>query len=56
MCFSNKKTVNELMSVTKSCILKYAKRKTKDILQIFFFLIWYLKLENGMLKMLRQYI
>ena len=28
ICFSNKETINELMSVKKSCILKYVKRKT----------------------------
>ena len=51
ICFANKKAVNELMSVKKSCILKYIKRKTGQF-AIFFFLDlvfktrkWYV--ENG---------
>ena len=45
------------MSVKKSCIFKYVKRKTKDNLHLILDLvfgsgiwIWYLKLENGILN------
>ena len=37
------------MSVKKSCILKYVKKKEKGQF-VDFFLIWYLKLGKGMLK------
>ena len=57
MWFSNEEIINELMSVKKSCILKYVKRKTKDNLHLILDLvfgsgiwIWYLKLENGILN------
>ena len=52
ICFSNKETINKVMSVKKSCILKcvkYVKRRSKDSLKIF--LIWYLKPENGTLNL-----
>ena len=57
MWFSNEEIINELMSVKKSCIFKYVKRKTKDNLHLILDLvfgsgiwIWYLKLENGILN------
>ena len=57
MWFSNEEIINELMSVKKSCIFKYLKRKTKDNLHLILDLvfgsgiwIWYLKLENGILN------
>ena len=53
----NKQTMNELMSVKKPCILKYVKRKTKaNFADFFFFLIWYLKLENGTLIIIKIYV
>ena len=47
-----KEVINELIPEKKSWILKYVKRKTKDNLQIFFW-IWNLELGNGMLKIVR---
>ena len=46
MCFSNKETINRLMSTKNACIKKKAKGQFIDII---FFLISYLKLENSTL-------
>ena len=53
---SNNEIINKLMSVKKPCILKCVMCKEKDKSQfadiffpfVFYFMIWYLKLENSM--------
>ena len=52
---SNNEIINKLMSVKKPCILKCVMCKEKDKSQfadiffpfVFYFMIWYLKLENS---------
>ena len=36
MCFSNKETINKLMSIKKSCITKHLEKKNKSQLGIIF--------------------
>ena len=52
MYFSNKETIDKLISVKKPCILRYAKKKKKKKKKNWKFsdpfLIWYLKLKSSM--------
>ena len=49
MYFSNKETIDQLISVKKPCILRYAKKKKKKNWKFSDpFLIGYLKLKSSM--------
>ena len=61
---SNNEIINKLMSVKKPCILKCVMCKEKDKSQfadiffpfVFYFMIWYLKLENSTMLYIMYHI